>query len=153
MAMGRRLKNARLAKGYSLRDVEKLTEVSASTVSRSENDQINSGLRVDILRKLSLCYGTSMDYLLDDTILVPQEEQAQVENALLDMLVSFEQRFGVAVSCLKLVRSGDYTQLANLHLFVEEGLVDGRGDERPDLEGDSMSSSAAAGEPNLAEDI
>lgn len=153
MAMGRRLKNARLAKRYSLRDVEKLTEVSASTVSRSENDQINSGLRVDILRKLALCYGTSMDYLLDETILVPIEEQAKFENALLMMLAAFERRFGVAVSCLKLVRSGDYTQLANLHLFIEEGLVDGGSDERPDLESDSESLSDATGEPDLAEDI
>lgn len=153
MAMGRRLRNARLAKGYSLRDVEKLTEVSASTISKAENDRIHAGLRIENLRKLALCYGLSVDYIIDNTVLVPQEEQAQVENVLLETLVAFEQRFGVAVSDVKLVRSVYGSQLANLYLSVEEALADGGSDERSDLEGDSESPSAAAGEPDLAEDI
>lgn len=120
MNMGRRLRRARLAMKLSMHDVERLTGVSVSTVSRVENDHINQGVRVDMLYKLAQCYGLSVDYLLDKKILVPAEERAQVENALMDTLVAFEQQFDVVVSGVKVVRTVDGDALANIFLIFEE---------------------------------
>jgi transcriptional regulator with XRE-family HTH domain len=55
VTLGTRLRAARKAKGYSLRDVEKLVSVSASTISRLERDAGDA--RSFTLLKLANCYG------------------------------------------------------------------------------------------------
>jgi transcriptional regulator with XRE-family HTH domain len=63
MTLGRNLRAAREAKGYSLRDAQALTRVSIATISRAERGV--GTIHVHALASLAKCYGVSIEDLLD----------------------------------------------------------------------------------------
>jgi len=60
--IGERLKALRKSKGYTLKDVEKKTKITAATLSNLENNLFKPSLAV--LQKLGSLYNESIDYIV-----------------------------------------------------------------------------------------
>jgi transcriptional regulator with XRE-family HTH domain len=63
--IGEELKNARLTKGYTLRQVEEVTEISNAYLSQLEHDKIKKP-SANVLYKLANLYGINFNHLLTD---------------------------------------------------------------------------------------
>lgn len=85
MTLGQRLHAARFAKGYRMREVERLTGVSPATISRVERDSTN--IESNALFRLAGCYGVSVGSLLG-------EEEATMDNLQLanGMMVAYAEK-------------------------------------------------------------
>lgn len=81
MTLGSRLLKARNEKGYSLRDVESLTGVSPSTISKAERDV--GDLLTSHLVKLAECYGVTIDSLVGNDALSLRADTATIRRAVL----------------------------------------------------------------------
>ena len=59
---GKRLKEARLKKGYTLVKVALLMNTTHATISRYENEKLEPS--IDMLKRLCVLYNVSSDYIL-----------------------------------------------------------------------------------------
>lgn len=81
MSLGKRLKAARVAKGYGLRRAQMLSGVSFSTISKAERDVGEIGSQT--LEKLARCYGVTIDGLMLDNAPSLRADPATVRRAVL----------------------------------------------------------------------
>ena len=72
-----RLKHLRKKFGYNQRDIAKKLNISQPGYAKYENDLAEPDM--DRLITLSKLYGVSTDYLLDNTVDIPESANGQVE--------------------------------------------------------------------------
>lgn len=81
MSLGSRLKQARINKGYGVREAARLAGIGASTVSRAERDMGDLDTRT--LNALAKCYDATIDSLILDNAPSFRADAATVRRAVL----------------------------------------------------------------------
>jgi transcriptional regulator with XRE-family HTH domain len=71
--LGSKLKSARNKKGFSLREVQKLTDISPSYLSQIENGNLDSYPSKKVLHKLCELYGIKLSSLFGEEIPLPDD--------------------------------------------------------------------------------
>lgn len=81
MTLGTRLRQARINKGYGVREAARLAGIGASTVSRAERDMGDLDTRT--LNALAKCYDATIDSLMLDNAPSCRADAATVRRAVL----------------------------------------------------------------------